>query len=371
MKILCLSRAPLDYKGGIPAYCLNLYSNKEFNIESYSYDLSRSLRKTKKRTLNNIKENIYPSQIVIGTLAFSIGYFLSILKNSSKFDVIHIQHPDPFSSISTILAKLINPKIKLLITWHADIYSSYKFIAPILFLLDITLYALSSKIIFFTPEHLKSSIIKNIYIFKKKVKLMPFCFDLHNTNIKHKKKTPLAHKDTINILSIGRLVTYKGYEYAIDAIANTDSRIKYKIVGLGPLEKKLQKLINFHNLKNRVFLMGEINEGIKKELLLEADIFLFPSISKSEAYGLVQLEAMANHLPIINTYLNNGVNYLAPENVAVTCKIKNSIEIYDSINKLITDSNFYYLKCNASFNNLSRFNYNKMISNFSKLLREI
>ena len=371
MKILCLSRAPLDYKGGIPAYCLSLYSNKKFKINNFSFDLSKSLKKVKKRTFNNIKENVYPSQIVIGTMALSIEYLFSILKNSSKFDLIHLQHPDPFSSICTILAKLINPKLKLLITWHADIYGSYKLIAPILFLLDIILYSLSSKIIFFTPQHLKNSIINNIYFLRKKVKLIPFCFDIENRDKVLKKKVPLSQKRVINILSIGRLVSYKGYEYAIKAISKTNPRIKYRIIGVGPLEKKLKKLIYSYNLEDRVFLMGEVDEIMKKDLLSKADIFLFPSISNSEAYGLVQLEAMANRLPIINTFLNNGVNYLAPETVAITCNIMDSKELYDSIIKLLNDNNFYYLESDASFNNLSRFNYKKMISSFCKLLKEI
>ena len=58
MKILCLSRAPLDYKGGIPAYCLNLYSDKKFNINNFSFDLTKRLRKVEKRSFNNIKEKL-------------------------------------------------------------------------------------------------------------------------------------------------------------------------------------------------------------------------------------------------------------------------------------------------------------------------
>ena len=52
MRILCLSRAPLDYKGGIPAYCLNLYSEKSFNVVNYSYDISEGIKSTKKKSLN-------------------------------------------------------------------------------------------------------------------------------------------------------------------------------------------------------------------------------------------------------------------------------------------------------------------------------
>ena len=114
MRILCLSRAPLDFNGGIPAYCLTLYSKKKFNVINYSYDLSKKIKKIIQRDIQGIKEYIFPSQIVMGTLAFSFQYLLYILKKTSEFDVIHVQHPDPFSSASSLLAKLLNPKIKLI-----------------------------------------------------------------------------------------------------------------------------------------------------------------------------------------------------------------------------------------------------------------
>ena len=41
MKILCLSRAPLDFKGGIPSYCLNLYKNCKFGLKVFSYDIEK------------------------------------------------------------------------------------------------------------------------------------------------------------------------------------------------------------------------------------------------------------------------------------------------------------------------------------------
>ena len=117
--------------------------------------------------------------------------------------------------------------------------------------------------------------------------------------------------------------------------------------------------------------MEKIDDEVKNKLLSEADIFLFTSISNAEAYGLVQFEAMANYLPIINTDLNNGVNFLVPEDVAITCKIKNSIEISKAINKLIKDEEFYLNKKNKSAKNLSRFKLEDMLSNFKDLLLEI
>ena len=372
MKILCLSRAPLDYKGGIPTYCVNLYSNKKFQVTNYSYDLSKNIKKRKKRTIQNIKEIIYPSQIIFGTFAISIGYFFSILLDAKKFNVIHIQHPDPFSSICATIAKISNRKIKLIVTWHADIYRSYFLFAPFLLIIDFVLFSLSSKIIFFTKMHLKTSYIKNIRFLNKKVKLIPCCININlNKEYKSNFNGGLKGKKHINILSIGRLVKYKGYEFAIKAISNTNKNVIYKIVGNGPLKKKLQDLIYLNKLEDRVFLMENIDDKVKNELLSEADIFLFPSISNAEAYGLVQFEAMANKLPIINTFLNNGVNFLVPENVAITCKPKNSFEISKAINKLIDDKEFYLNKKSKSFKNLSRFKLENMISNFKNLLLEI
>lgn len=372
MKILCLSRAPLDYKGGIPTYCLNLYGNNKFQVTNYSYDLSKKLKRRENRIIQNIEEIVYPSQIIFGTFAISIGYFLSILINTKKFNVIHVQHPDPFSSICAILTKIKNPKIKLIVTWHADIYSSYLLFSPFLIIIDFLLFSLSSKIIFFTKMHLKNSFIKNIKFLRNKVNLIPCCINIDfNKNYNDNFEYGLKNKKSINILSIGRLVKYKGYEFAIKAISKTPKNVNYKIIGNGPLKKNLQDLIYLNKLEDRVFLMEKIDDEVKNKLLSEADIFLFPSISNAEAYGLVQFEAMANYLPIINTDLNNGVNFLVPEDVAITCKIKNSIEISKAINKLIKDEEFYLNKKNKSAKNLSRFKLEDMLSNFKDLLLEI
>jgi glycosyltransferase involved in cell wall biosynthesis len=371
MRILCLSRAPLDYKGGIPAYCLNLYSEKSFNVVNYSYDISKGIKSTKKRTIKGIKEKVFPSEIKFGTIAFSLGYINSILKNLSKFDVIHLQHPDPFSGICTLLSKLLKPKIQIILTWHADIYKSYIFASPFLFLLDLIIYSLSSKIIFFTPSHLNSSFIRKIFFLRKKAIIIPCCLDIKFSKESFCLRKGIKNKEEINVISIGRLVKYKGYKYAINAIKNLNEKIKYTIVGGGPLEDELKNLINLYKLNKRVHLIGEISDKRKNDILSKADIFLFPSISSSEAYGLVQIEAMAKGLPIINTYINNGVNYLAPPDVAVTCKKKNSMEITRAIDKLINDEVFYEDKSLKSKRNFSKFEINNMRNQYKKILNDL
>ena len=106
-KLLCLSRAPLDFKGGIPKYCLNLYKNSEFNVEVLSYDIERKISQRLLRNIDGIQETVFPSQITFGTFAISYGYLREVLMTSFEYDVIHIQHPDPISSIAIILLKIV------------------------------------------------------------------------------------------------------------------------------------------------------------------------------------------------------------------------------------------------------------------------
>ena len=373
MKILSLSRAPLSYKAGIPAYCVNLYSNKDFNVKNYSYDINSKLKKKKQTKVSGIEETIFPSQLVRGTIAFSLGYIYAIITNKEKYDVIHLQHPDPLSAISVLISKILRPKIKIIITWHADIYESYLLVSPFLLSLDILIYLLSSKIIFFTPMHLKSSFIDKYDFLKKKTVLIPNCIPFNKEKIEE-TKTKLLSKKVKNkylFLSIGRLVKYKGYEYSIKALNELDINFEYYIIGAGPLKKDLKNLIKKLNLDKKVFLLGEISEEEKNKLLSESDIFLFPSISKAEAYGLVQLEAMSYGLPIVNTNLNNGVNYLAPPNIAITCNIKSTKEILNAITLLTNDEQLYKNKCHDSIANLKRFDIKTMRDEFKKLLKKL
>ena len=85
MKLLCLARAPLDYKGGIPEYCKNIYKDKEFGAEVYTYDLSGKLTKPLIRKQEGIKETIFPSELKFGTIAVSLRYLISIVRNKNKF----------------------------------------------------------------------------------------------------------------------------------------------------------------------------------------------------------------------------------------------------------------------------------------------
>ena len=107
-------------------------------------------------------------------------------------------------------------------------------------------------------------------------------------------------KDTLWIGTVAELHTTKGLEYAIEAIGSIAEQfpeLMYIIIGEGEQRKQLESLIQGHQLENRVFLLGFVEEAAR--YLKAFDIFLIPSLS--EALSYVLLEAGAAGLPVIAT----------------------------------------------------------------------
>jgi rhamnosyl/mannosyltransferase len=111
--------------------------------------------------------------------------------------------------------------------------------------------------------------------------------------------------------SCGRLVYYKGLETAIEALRFVPGTLL--IGGDGPARPKLQRLAARRKLVDRVRFLGRIPGD--DELIahyLAADAFWFPSNARSEAYGLVQVEAMACGRPVINAAIpHSGVAWVS------------------------------------------------------------
>ena len=114
----------------------------------------------------------------------------------------------------------------------------------------------------------------------------------------------LADNDKV-VLFTGRLVLYKGVNFLIDAASNLEAHVL--IVGDGPLRPMLQKKIETLGMQSRVRLLGRVSDAELSSLYSLADLFVLPSISPTEAFGVVQLEAMAHGVPVVNTNLPSGV----------------------------------------------------------------
>lgn len=107
-------------------------------------------------------------------------------------------------------------------------------------------------------------------------------------------------------LFIGRLIAYKGLGVLLDAMVLTPG-VHVAIAGDGPLNAQLVAQIAHLGLADRVHLLGAVEERVKLQLLHAADLFVLPSISSAEAFGIVQVEAQMCGLPVVASNLPTGV----------------------------------------------------------------
>jgi glycosyltransferase involved in cell wall biosynthesis len=110
------------------------------------------------------------------------------------------------------------------------------------------------------------------------------------------------------VLFVGRLRYYKGLEYLIEAMRELDATLV--VVGSGPMAAAWQGLVRNWSLTDRVFFAGEVPDAELPAYYQAADVFVLPASQRSEAFGLVQLEAMAAGTPVVSTELGTGTSFV-------------------------------------------------------------
>ena len=136
---------------------------------------------------------------------------------------------------------------------------------------------------------------------------------------------------------IGRLASYKGLNVLLDA-AVTLPGINFKIVGSGPLLPTVASRISSEALTNVSLTPHFVEEEEKLRLIKGSQGLILPSLNQSEAFGIVQIEAMMLGTPVVNTRLGNGVNWVAPNlECALTVVPGDASELTDAISRLRAD----------------------------------
>jgi glycosyltransferase involved in cell wall biosynthesis len=116
------------------------------------------------------------------------------------------------------------------------------------------------------------------------------------------------HRTAPLLLFVGRLVGYKGADVLIRAMRDVDAELV--IVGDGPLGPSLRQLARDMNVDARVRFAGSVADHELAALYHACDVFVLPSVTRAEAFGMVQIEAMACGKPVVSTALPSGVPWV-------------------------------------------------------------
>lgn len=263
------------------------------------------------------------------------------MHRQQPFDVVHLHFPNPLAHLTSFL---LPSKIKRVITWHSDIIRQKRLLAIYLpFLRRITLR--TDALIAATPAHFTSStqIPNSLPAVKRHV--IPYGRDFSDLELTPstvelceslKAKAKSASTSGHIIFALGRHVYYKGFDVLIEAMQQIDAQLI--VGGDGPLRTELQQLAERLGITHKVSFTGPISEGKLAAYFNACDIFCLPSVEQSEAFGLVQLEAMACGKPVVCTQLNNGVNVVNQAGVTgLAVPVRDADALTEALNILLND----------------------------------
>ena len=153
----------------------------------------------------------------------------------------------------------------------------------------------------------------------RKVVVIPFGVPLERFRTLTPSQLALAEqlKRTIpgpRLLFVGRFVYYKGIEVLIDAVAQSEGTLI--LAGDGPLDASLRARAAERGIASRVLFTGRVTDEELPAYYHAADVFVLPSIVKTETFGVVQVEAMAAGLPVVSTNLKTGVPWVNQDGVS-------------------------------------------------------
>ncbi len=226
-------------------------------------------------------------------------------------DVVHLHFPNPTGDLAYLLSGCRAPVV---MTYHADVIRrSFLFrpYRPVFRLLASHI----RRFIATSREYLDSSAFLAPY--RDRCMVIPFGVDIDSFALRVGEVDKVQdlrrrHGERI-ILFLGVLRYYKGLDVLIRAMARVTGRLL--IAGQGPQRTSLETLARELSLTDRVSFLDEVSESERRQLLHACDVFVLPSIDRSEAFGIAQLEAMACGKPVVSSDLPTGVRLVNQDGV--------------------------------------------------------
>jgi len=253
----------------------------------------------------------------IASQPLSFDYFCLALREARKATIVHLHAPNILASLCSLL---LHKDSRLVVHWHSDIRNKGilgYFSRPLerLCLKRADTIVVTSEIYGRTSKSLAS--------FQSKLRIVPIgvpdpSFEKPNFVLSNLLKFNYWEEilsDRRLILSVGRLVSFKGFEVLIEAAAQLPKDVVVVIVGDGPLKSSLQAKIDTAGVGNKVYLTGSLPRaqegGTLHRLFKRADLYCLPSIDRSESFGVVLIEAMAYATPcLVSDIHGSGVSWV-------------------------------------------------------------
>ena len=344
MKILMLTPYFYPHTGGTEKYVKDLSIQLVKNghdVTVISCNVPRAKKAKKEEIIEGVKIKRIPAIDFLYYLPVTMSFNLKMLEG---FDVVHIHCP-PHSFIRTVAGKT---KLPVVATFHCDITITDQFFGiPIPHFITngfealmnwyATLFLPKVEEIISTSESYASTspVMKNM---PRNVIPIGVYHDKLDESVRKQGIDPFKDKKK-QILFLGRLAANKGIRYLVAAmpkILAVHPDAKLIICGEGEEKPSIVNQIKNLGLEANITFYGTVDLDTLSKLYTTSSVFVLPSINRLEAFGIVQLEAMACYTPVVAADIPgvNSVMDIGKSGLLVPKQDPDAIS--DAVNKILS-----------------------------------
>ena len=320
LKILHVGKYFEPHRGGIETYLKDLMSEQVrqgLSVAALVHGSGSSFRSMQEEYRPT---DAYSIMLVRAATWFHVGYVpvnptfaLELNRVVTEFepDCIHFHFPN-LGGLWALLSSRAK-KVPWIVTWHSDINTpgagrlvrwAYRFYRPF----EKRMLSNASLVVATSESYLEHA--PALHPIRDRCVVLPLGLPQRNVSVVTHSWTPNSVR-SFKCLFVGRLAFYKGVDVLLNALSTTRG-IELTIVGDGPLRKSLVKKIDILGMADKVNLKGSVSGEELLHCYSDADVVCLPSTDKTEAFGMVLLEAMQFGKPIIATDIpGSGVPWVA------------------------------------------------------------
>ena len=278
-------------------------------------------RETAEETRNGVRVIRIGTIGSVGSVAIAPGFAGAL--GRARADLLVLHEPNPWALLSYAIA---HPLPRVAIWYHSDVVRpalQYAlFYAPI----ARPAYRRAERFIVSSPalaEHAAT-----LAPYSDRVRVIPFGID------------PASWRGVDAappfVLFAGRHVAYKGVDVLLRALHGTS--IRAVIAGDGPKRAEWEALATALGLGQYVRFAGEVPDVDLRALMQSCALLVLPSITRAEAFGYVQLEAMAAGKPVVSTDVPSGVSWVNQhETTGLVVRAGDARALREALERLMID----------------------------------
>jgi rhamnosyl/mannosyltransferase len=288
----------------------------------------------RREMVNGVRVHRAGSLGIWWSMPISLSYPLAFRRMASQCDLVHLHHPFPLGELSALA---FGGGVKTVLTWYSAIVRQKNLARLYRPFLERLLDRVDAITLIFPGAERSSPVLDK---FAHKCHVIPPGIEVGQYDLDEEMRVEAEFLRTRYgsnlILFAGRLVYYKGLPLLIAAMP--DIRGQLLIAGHGPLLEPLKNLCAEKGVSDRVHFLGKLDDQKLKAAFHACDVFVLPSTHPSEAFGMVQLEAMACGKPVVNTNVPTGVPYVSLHGeTGLTVEVGDSRALAGAIGKLLED----------------------------------